>query len=78
MLEALFINCETSEKQELAQQWGSFLKDKNFDLSGLQKIDFSQDHPVVFDLNNNKFCIDFQNNKVNYHKKIFNEIGAHR
>ena len=73
----LFINCETDEKQQLAKSWQDFLEKESFDFSEIQKIDFSTQNPTVYDSNNNKFCIDFETNKVNYHKKkstIKNEL----
>lgn len=66
---SLFINCDDEEKKQLAKQWQTFLVKEKFDFSNIQKIDFSTENPTVFDSSNNKFCIDFANNKTNYHKK---------
>ena len=77
MSEKLFVNCDTDEKKDLAQHWRSFLEKENFKFSDIQKIDFATENPTVFDVYNNKFCIDFANNKTNYHKKktsVKNEI----
>lgn len=69
MSDSLFINCDDEEKSQLAKAWQYFLVKEKFDFSDIEKIDFSTDNPTVFDSNNNKFCIDFANNKTNYHKK---------
>lgn len=73
----LFVNCDTEDKKNLAKAWQDFLETEKFNFADIQKIDFSTENPTVFDSHNNKFCIDFANNKTNYHKKkstIKNEI----
>lgn len=58
---------ETSEKKALA--WLEFLKKHNFDFKLLQKIDFTESHPKMYDQSGNKFCINFLDDQKNYHKK---------
>lgn len=69
MPDSLFINCGDEEKKQLAKEWEIFLIKEKFNFADIQKIDFSTQNPTVFDSSNNKFCIDFANNKTNYHKK---------
>jgi 16S rRNA (guanine1516-N2)-methyltransferase len=69
MPDSIFINCDNEEKKQLAKAWQDFLVKEKFNFADIQKIDFSTTNPTVFDSSNNKFCIDFANNKTNYHKK---------
>ncbi len=50
-------------------EWSNFLKKENFDLSQVSKIVFLHSSPIIYDLAGNKFSIDFNENKLNYHKK---------
>ncbi len=58
-----------SPSEELFLKWQQFLKQNHFDLNSFEKIDFTAPSPVIFDSAGNKFSIDFNENKLNYHKK---------
>lgn len=71
----LFYNKENA--QEKAKDWYNFLTKNKFDFTQIEKIDFGEDAPIITDRNKNKFCIDFINDRQNYHKKklsIKNEL----
>jgi 16S rRNA (guanine1516-N2)-methyltransferase len=73
----VFQNVKTPEAFKKAQQWQKFLSENNFEFEQIEKIDMSGAVPVIYDKKNNKFSIDFVNDKKNYHKKklsIKNEI----
>lgn len=53
----------------LASEWCDFLLTNQFDFDSILKIDCLDVHPKVFDRNGNKFCINFVEDKQNYHKK---------
>lgn len=63
----LYEKGQSSEKT--ASAWYEFLKAQDFDFTSVQKIDFTEDHPKIYDQNGNKFCINFVEDKLNYHKK---------
>lgn len=67
--EDIFVNIQTSTAQEKAHQWYQFLQQNSFNFESIKKIDMSNEVPVIFDNFNNKFSIDFNNNKKNYLKK---------
>lgn len=56
-----------SEKK--AFEWFTFLNENKFDFQQVKKIDLTGVAPVIFDLEGNKFSIDFNSDKRNYHKK---------
>lgn len=58
-----------SDTEKKSSEWVEFLKKNQFDFSVIQKIDFMEDHPKIYDQNGNKFCINFLEDKLNYHKK---------
>lgn len=68
-----FLNIFNYEKgqnsEEVASAWYDFLKSHNFNFSKILKIDFVENHPKIYDQNGNKFCINFVEDKLNYHKK---------
>ncbi len=67
----------TSDQEAKAAHWKNFLKQKKYVTDSIKRIDFSQEHPVVFDADGRKFVIDFINDRTNYHKKklsLKNEI----
>ncbi len=63
----IFEKGQISEKT--ASVWFDFLKAHSFDFSTIQKIDFIENHPKIYDQIGNKFCINFAEDKMNYHKK---------
>ncbi len=62
-----FITGEVSEEKAFA--WLKFLQLQNFDFGLIKEIDFLTGPPKIFDMNGNKFCIDFAEDRRNYHKK---------
>lgn len=64
-----FTNVNTTEAANKAKQWTEFLLHNNFDASFIREIDMSENCPAIFDNDGNKFCINFVDNKQNYHKK---------
>ncbi|MBC7421609.1 MAG: class I SAM-dependent methyltransferase [Bdellovibrio sp.] len=64
-----FIYLKDSPSEQLFLKWSEFLKQKKFNLSHFEKIDFTAPSPVIYDSAGNKFSIDFNENKLNYHKK---------
>lgn len=65
----IFTNINNENSQTLVQQWSQFLVAQNFDFSALKNINMASDCPIITDHQQNKFSIDFNNNKSNYHKK---------
>ncbi|MBY0452672.1 MAG: class I SAM-dependent methyltransferase, partial [Bdellovibrionaceae bacterium] len=60
-----------------ATEWKNFLELNQYEADSVERIDFTQDNPVVFDSEGRKFTIDFVNDRINYHKKkqsLKNEI----
>ncbi|MCC2678297.1 MAG: hypothetical protein K0R29_873 [Pseudobdellovibrio sp.] len=68
-LPELFQNATTTQSKNTARDWHDFLTRNRFDFSQIEKIDFATPAPTITDKKNNKFCIDFINDKKNYHKK---------
>lgn len=64
-----FIVGDGASSQLLFKKCLSFLVENNFDFSLIKLIDVTKDIPIFVDHENNKFSIDFVNNKANYHKK---------
>lgn len=62
-----FIPNEVSEKK--AHQWQSFLQQNNFDFSLVKSIDLTSETARIHDQSNNKFSIDFLEDRQNYQKK---------
>lgn len=76
MVPTLF-DATTSDQKAKALEWKTFLAQKNFETDSIQRIDFNQDQPVIYDNEGRKFVIDFIGDRANYHKKklsIKNEI----
>lgn len=65
----LFHFPKTAEAEKKVSEWIEFLKKHNFDFGNLKKIDFGEMHPKIYDLQGNKFCINFLEDRQNYHKK---------
>ena len=65
----IFLYEKGHASEKTASAWYDFLKAQNFDLTTIQKIDFTELHPKIHDQNGNKFCINFIEDKLNYHKK---------
>jgi len=66
---SLFYFQKGSDSEKKALAWLDFLQTQNFDFSLIQKIDFTEQHPKIYDPSGNKFCINFLEDKQNYHKK---------
>lgn len=67
----------SDQQQLLAKKWFEFLIQKKFNFNLILKINFDSNSPVIYDLNHNKFSIDFVNDHRNYNKKkmgLRNEI----
>lgn len=64
-----FTNINTTQAQNTAKQWTEFLLHNNFDASFIREIDLTHACPAIFDNDGNKFCINFVDNKQNYHKQ---------
>lgn len=76
-LPEIFQNATTTQSKLKAREWSEFLTRNKFDFSLVEKIDFASPTPTITDKKGNKFCIDFINDKKNYHKKklsIKNEL----
>lgn len=76
-LPEIFQNATTTQSKLKAREWHDFLTRNKFDLSLIKKIDFATPAPTITDKKNNKFSIDFINDKKNYHKRklsIKNEL----
>ncbi len=54
---------------ELKTEWQQFLIKHPTDVQSIQKIDFSETFPIIYDTQGRKFSIDFINDFSNYHKK---------
>lgn len=65
----IFLYQKGQSSEKIASEWYQFLKSQDFDFTGIQKIDFTQQYPKIYDQNGNKFCINFVEDKLNYHKK---------
>jgi 16S rRNA (guanine1516-N2)-methyltransferase len=63
-----FTNVNSPEAVATSKRWQEFLLHNNFDASFIREIDMSSNCPAIFDNEGNKFCIDFVENKQNYHK----------
>jgi 16S rRNA (guanine1516-N2)-methyltransferase len=63
-----FTNVNTTEALQRAKAWNEFLLHNNFDATFVREIDMSKSSPIIFDHDGNKFCINFVDNKQNYHK----------
>lgn len=64
-----FTNVNTTQAAQTAKQWTEFLLHNNFNAGFIREIDMSANCPAIFDNDGNKFCINFVDNKQNYHKK---------
>ena len=64
-----FIYHQNSSSEKLFLEWSEFLKENHFNFETLDRIDLTQESPMIFDLIGNKFSINFNDNKLNYHKK---------
>ena len=76
-LPAVFQNLNSSRATDIAEAWSQFLQKNNFNYSQIQKIDLGGPIPVITDMNQNKFSIDFMSDQKNYNKKklsIKNEL----
>lgn len=67
--EDVFVNIQSPDAKKKADRWFEFLKENLFKFENIAKIDMGSQVPVIFDDFNNKFSIDFLNNKKNYLKK---------
>ncbi|MBC7743045.1 MAG: class I SAM-dependent methyltransferase [Bdellovibrionaceae bacterium] len=59
----------TYESQQLALQWLQFLQHNNFNFENIKEINLTGKIPIIYDMAGNKFSIDFNENRINYHKK---------
>jgi 16S rRNA (guanine1516-N2)-methyltransferase len=58
---------EKSEK--LALEWLQFLNLNRFDFTSIKQIDLRSEFAVMTDLSGNKFSINFNDDRMSYHKK---------
>lgn len=65
----IFLYEKGHSSEKISSVWIDFLKAQKFDFSTIQKIDFMEDVPKIYDQNGNKFCINFVDDRLNYHKK---------
>jgi 16S rRNA (guanine1516-N2)-methyltransferase len=65
----IFVYEKGQASEKTASAWFEFLKAQSFDFTTIQKIDFTEEHPKIYDQSGNKFCINFLEDKLNYHKK---------
>ncbi len=68
MLKSIFIY-KTDEQKQKARDWQHFLTANKFSFDLIKSIDMTNDNPSIYDQAGRKFCIDFKNDKLNYHKK---------
>lgn len=66
---SLFRFKKNHESEKKSSAWVAFLEKHHFDFQQIQKIDFTEAHPKIYDLHGNKFCINFLEDRQNYHKK---------
>lgn len=67
----------TGPDSDLKTEWQHFLEEHPTDLQSIQRIDFSNLVPTIYDNHGRKFSIDFLNDSINYNKKkasIKNEL----
>lgn len=66
---SLFQFKKNHDSEKKSSAWVAFLEKNHFDFQQIQRVDFTEDHPKIYDLHGNKFCINFVEDRQNYHKK---------